>query len=73
VFWAGPTGVGIARGLALAQVARVIASACGSAGSNAAYLYNTVSHLEEMGIRDRNLWKLQELVAGEIQRRPCHG
>jgi cation transport protein ChaC len=27
-----------------------------------------VSHLEEFGIRDRNLWRLQELVAEEIRR-----
>ena len=35
-------------------------------GSCAEYLHNTVSHLEERGIRDRNLWKLQQLVAAKI-------
>ncbi|TIT72477.1 MAG: gamma-glutamylcyclotransferase, partial [Mesorhizobium sp.] len=35
------------------------------------YLYNTVSHLETFGIHDRNLWRLQELVADEI--RSIHG
>ena len=41
--------------------------ACGRVGSCAEYLCNTVSHLEEFGIRDRNLWRLQELAAHEIE------
>ena len=41
--------------------------ACGHGGSCARYLYHTVTHLEKLGIHDRNLWKLQELVADEIQ------
>ncbi len=40
----------------------------GHAGSGAEYLFHTVSKLEEHGIRDRNLWQLQLLVAKEIQR-----
>ncbi|MGI9522207.1 MAG: gamma-glutamylcyclotransferase, partial [Hyphomicrobiaceae bacterium] len=31
------------------------------------YLYQTVAKLEEHGIRDRNLWRLQKLVAAEIE------
>ncbi len=68
VFWAGPTGKGISLKLPLERVAWVLARACGHAGSCAEYLYNTVSHLEELGIRDKNLWRLQELVADEIVR-----
>jgi cation transport protein ChaC len=69
VFWAGPPpGEGISLKLPLDEVARRLAQACGYAGSCAEYLYNTVSHLEELGIRDRNLWRLQELVAEEIRR-----
>src|SRR5262245_61298304 len=68
VFWAGPKGYGISLKLPLDKVARILARACGHAGSNAEYLYNTVSHLAELGIRDRNLWRLQELVADEIMR-----
>ena len=68
VFWAGPKGENIALKLPLEEVARLQARACGYAGSCAEYLYNTVSHLEEMGIRDRNLWRLQALVAAEIKR-----
>jgi len=66
-FWAGPRGDGIFRRLPLPKVAEVIARACGHFGSNAAYLRNTVLHLEEHGIRDRNLWHLQKLVAQEIR------
>lgn len=68
VFWAGPTGPSIQRGLPLDQAARRIARACGWAGSNAEYLRNTVISLDDHGIRDRNLWRLQELVAAEIDR-----
>jgi len=66
-FWVGPRGEGVSRKLPLEEVARTLARACGHGGSCAAYLYNTVAHLEEFGIRDRNLWRLQELVAGEIR------
>lgn len=66
VFWAGPQGKGIRRKLPLQQVAAILAKACGHGGSGASYLYNTVSHLEGLGIRDRNLWKLQAMVASEI-------
>lgn len=69
VFWAGPQqGNGISLKLPLEKVASVLARACGSGGSCAEYLYNTVSHLEALGIRDRNLWRLQQLVADEIVR-----
>ena len=66
VFWAGPTGERIASRLPLADVAHVVARACGPAGSCAEYLFNTVSHLEQNGIHDQRLWQLQELVAREI-------
>ena len=67
VFWAGPTGERIASRLPLDCVAHTLARACGHAGSCAEYLFNTVTHLLEHGIDDRNLWQLQELVAREIQ------
>ena len=47
----------------LPAVAQVIARAAGHWGSSAAYLQRTLMHLNEHGIRDRNLWKLQHLVA----------
>lgn len=67
VFWAGPRGPRILSRLPLDQVAQVLARACGPIGSCAEYLFNTVSHLEDFGIRDRNLWHLQALVATEIE------
>jgi len=66
-FWVGMTGRGTSLNQPLDTVARVLARACGHIGSGAEYLYNTVSHLEEFGIHDRNLWRLQELVADEIR------
>ncbi|MEJ8573897.1 gamma-glutamylcyclotransferase [Microbaculum marinum] len=50
----------------LADTVEMLARACGHGGSCAEYLYNTVHHLEEMGIHDRQLWNLQELVARRI-------
>jgi cation transport protein ChaC len=54
-------------GLGEEDVARVLARAVGARGSMAEYLYNTVHHLEQMGIRDAHLWRLQELVAHELE------
>ncbi len=67
VFWVGPKGEGIALKLPLERVAWILARACGHGGSSASYLYNTVAKLEEFGIHDRNLWRLQELIAKEIR------
>jgi cation transport protein ChaC len=50
----------------LEEIAAGLARACGHWGSGADYLYNTVSHLEQLGIHDEGLWHLQELVAAEI-------
>ena len=49
------------------QLADVLASAVGFRGSMAEYLHATVSKLEELGIHDRNLWRLQALVAERIE------
>lgn len=69
VFYARPVGIPVARNLSLAETAERLSQACGYAGSCAEYLYNTVLHLEAEGIPDRNLWRLQDLVANEIARR----
>ena len=71
LFYAGPDTGATVRKLPLQIVAARLARACGPAGSGAEYLYNTVLHLMEVGIRDRNLWRLQKLVAAEI--RAIHG
>ena len=70
-FWVGVKGRGTSLSQPLDKVASILARACGHIGSGAEYLYNTVSHLEEFGIHDRNLWRLQQLVADEI--RALHG
>ncbi len=49
-----------------ASTAAAIARAARHWGSSAIYLQRTVEKLEEHGIRDRNLWTLQHLVAQEI-------
>ena len=51
----------------LSEIAYGLARACGHWGSGADYLYNTVSHLEALGIHDQGLWELQEQVAAEIE------
>jgi cation transport protein ChaC len=53
-------------GLTEEQVADVLAKATGSRGSMAEYLHATVAHLEQLGIHDHHLWRLQELVAARI-------
>jgi cation transport protein ChaC len=55
--------------LVLEEVADVLATAAGHWGSCAEYLRETVAHLEELGIQDRNLWYLQEMVAERIKGR----
>jgi cation transport protein ChaC len=72
VFWAGPSGPAIRRSLPLDRVARQLALACGYRGSCAEYLRNTIISLENHGIRDRNLWKLERMVADEIDRHYPH-
>ena len=52
-----------------AEVADRLARACGHVGSCAEYLLETVNHLEELGIRDHRLWRLQRLVAARLAAR----
>lgn len=49
-------------------IADHMAHACGDAGSCAEYLLQTVLKCEELGIHDRFLWRLQELVAERMGR-----
>ncbi|MEZ2131711.1 MULTISPECIES: gamma-glutamylcyclotransferase [unclassified Sinorhizobium] len=46
------------------DAARVVNESIGRSGRNDAYVFNTLAHLHEMGIRDRWL----EEVAGEVER-----
>lgn len=55
----------------LTETAQILAKACGHWGSGAEYLLHTVAHLEERGIHDPYLWKLQQMVAQLIEAAPC--
>ncbi len=66
-FYAAPRGDGLTAHLPVEVQASRIARAAGSAGTCVAYLHNTVVKLMEHGIDDGYLWKLQALVAQEIQ------
>lgn len=48
-------------------VADYIAAARGEAGTGAEYLLNTTVALEELGVRDRMLWRMQHLVADKLK------
>jgi cation transport protein ChaC len=54
-------------GLSDEAIADALATAVGQRGSMAEYLHNTVCHLEELGLRDGHLWRLQEMVAERIE------
>lgn len=66
-FVAARAGMAYAGKLPLEKVAQVLARAAGHWGSAAQYLFNTVTMLERHGIRDRNMWRVQRLVAREIE------
>lgn len=68
-FYADPDEVAKRPELPLQEIASILASACGHAGSSAEYLFLTVSALVAENIHDPHLWRLQELVAAEIRRR----
>ena len=65
-FIASRSGYSYQGKIPLPEVAAILARAAGHWGTGAEYLFNTVSHLEQLGIRDENLWQLQKLVAAEI-------
>ncbi len=52
-------------GMAIEDQVRIIARAIGSTGQNAEYLHNTVAHLLELGIEDKELLQLDQLVRQE--------
>ncbi len=54
-------------GLTEDVVVNALATAAGERGSMAEYLYSTVKHLQDRGIHDRYMWRLQELVAARIE------
>ena len=48
------------------ELVQMLATARGFRGSMAEYLFQTVTMLESLGIHDRNLWRLQAMVADRI-------
>lgn len=64
--WAEPVMSRMFVEKAIAEQAYMLARACGSAGSCAAYLHRTVASLAALGLRDEYLNRLDEMVAGEI-------
>ena len=48
------------------ELVQMLSTARGFRGSMAEYLFQTVSMLESLGVHDRNLWRLQALVADRI-------
>ena len=62
----GPNYIG---GLTSEEIADSQAKASGKFGSMAEYIYNTITHLEELGIHDAHLWEMQELVAVRLEKR----
>ena len=67
-FYAGPRASYYTGKLPDQEVARILARAAGHWGSCASYLYQTITKLEEYGIHDSHLWKLQAMVAEEIRK-----
>lgn len=67
VFTSSRSGPSYVGKLPLPEVAHILARAAGHWGTGAEYLFNTVSHLEQLEIHDENLWELQKLVAEEIE------
>jgi cation transport protein ChaC len=49
-------------------VAHSLATSAGDRGTMAEYLLNTVQNLQNLGIHDRYLWRLQSAVADKIER-----
>jgi cation transport protein ChaC len=70
-FYAAPLHNENFLALPIEEQARRLARAVGHVGSCAEYLRNTVQHLEEAGIRDSYMWRLQEMVAAEIAALPA--
>jgi cation transport protein ChaC len=69
-FWAGRFAPADALDHTEEQIAYGLAHARGFLGSGAEYLYRTILGLADHGIHDPYLWRLQRLVAEEIDRRP---
>lgn len=71
-FYADPTDIELTD-LPLQQQAYRLARANGAAGSGCEYLLRTAQGLQAAGIHDPYIWKLQDLVAADIDAWPAPG
>lgn len=71
-FYADPVGPTLVS-LPVEEQARRLAHACGHAGSGAEYLQRTAAALAAHGLDDPYIWRLQRLVAAEIESWPQPG
>ncbi len=71
-FYADPVGPALVS-LPVEQQAWRLAHACGHAGSGAEYLQRTAAALAAHGLDDPYIWRLQRLVADEIDSWPAAG
>jgi len=55
-----------AGGMALEDQAAMICAAAGPTGTNRDYLFNTVTHLRDLGVEDRELFELERMVRARI-------
>lgn len=60
-------GIRYAGHLADEDVAEALSRAVGMIGSMAQYVYLTVLHLEQMGLCDNRMWRMQEMIAERIE------
>lgn len=65
-FWAEPVSSRFFTSKPIEVQAHMLARACGSIGSGAAYLFHTLQALSDLGIEDEYLNDLAGLVASEI-------
>ncbi|MGK6313189.1 gamma-glutamylcyclotransferase [Neorhizobium sp. DT-125] len=56
-----------AGALDVEEAARIVRASVGQSGPNDAYVFNTLSHLKEMGIRDHWLEGVGAAVSGRLQ------
>ena len=61
-FVANPRHPGYAGRLEIERTAWLVATCCGSRGSNIEYLTRTIDHLAELGVRDQNLLRVMSAV-----------
>ena len=60
-------GIEYAGHLADEAVADALARSVGMMGSMAQYVYLTALHLEQLGLCDDRMWRMQEMIAERIE------